>query len=463
MPCGATRPRTSRRLKMSARSVRHPANLTGLADMLASWPDKCGDTSLARARIADACLAYQATAGCPVAEPACEPAGAQIGPASPELVARAMASRIRYSEIDDILLSSCITPGSVVVPALFAMARLRPGTEVGLVAAAASAGYAVLGFCGELLDGASALARGQWPSRAAAALGAAATACVLMELDAEKCRHALALAATFAWHGRPAEPGREILFGWAVGAGVQCARLAASGVTGDITSLQQWPFGVDADGEAVRRAAAAAVDENAISAARIKPLCCARQSLPAVTAALALLGDHRVRPGDITGIDVWLPGPCRTFVDRPVPRTRLDSIASIHYQLAAALHDPAVLWDIERAELPLIPQARAVAAMLRLHEDRELTRTYPRRWPARILVETRTGSHDRLEPDLPEAPAEGMATVERKIERLYQHGSSRETTAIQMIAVCRQFSLAGDLLEVPAAIDRTCATMPPLD
>jgi 2-methylcitrate dehydratase PrpD len=461
MAGGATRSRGGRRLRMSATSVRDPANLTGLADMLASWPDKCGDASLARARIADACLAYQATADCPLAEPASEPGDAQTGSPSPELVARAMASRIRYSEIDDILLSSCITPGSVVVPALFAIARLRPSAEVGLVAAAASAGYAVLGFCGELLDGASALARGQWPSRAAAALGAAATACVLMELDADTCRHALALAATFAWHGRPDEPGREILFGWAVGAGVQCARLAASGVTGDIATLQRWPFGVDAGGGAIRGTAVTAVDENAISAARIKPLCCARQALPAAATALALLADHPTRPGDITGIDVWLPGPCRTFVDRPVPRTRLDSIASIQYQLAAALYDPAVLWDIERAGLPLIPQARAVAAIVRLHGDPELTRAYPRRWPARVLVETRTGSHDRLEPDLPEASAQALATVERKIARLYQPGSSRETTAGQMIAVCRQFCLAGDLLEIPAAIDRTCATAPP--
>ena len=73
-------------------------------------------------------------------------------------------SWLRTEEIDDILLETCVTPGSVAIPALFAAAWVRPETSPARLAAAVAAGYASLGLCGSLLGGATAVARGGWPN-----------------------------------------------------------------------------------------------------------------------------------------------------------------------------------------------------------------------------------------------------------------------------------------------------------
>jgi len=446
------------------------SDLGDLADALTSWPRPGADGErLARVRIADACVAYLATAasarrkgllpqravpagvGCGEGENhrpfgrnlADQPETSRTGLAAD--IAGTVASRIRYSEIDDILLESCVTPGSVVVPALFAAAAIRPEARPAELAAAAGAGYATLALCGGLLGGAESVARGEWPTRAAAAIGAAATAAVALGLDAAACRRGLALAAGLAWHGKAPEPAREVVFGWAVETGVRCALLAAQGGAGDPAALRRWPR---RDGEPAP--AALTLNRDAIAAARIKPLCSARQVLPAIACLLAIAD---AGPLEITGVDVWLSRPCRAFGDRPRVATRLDSIASIQYQAAAAVWAPAVLWDVTRDELSLLAQSESMAALLRLHEDPSLTREYPARWPARVTVTTRQGSYTRDDADSGETAADPLTEVRDKAARLFPAGGAARRASDAAIARSLTFGDAAGLTAILGSID----------
>jgi 2-methylcitrate dehydratase PrpD len=443
---------------VTAGSAVRLSDLSDLADTLTSWPRPgADDVRLARVRIADACVACLATGAGLGGGSNTGPFGRNrngdqpgAGLSGGAVLARSVASRIRYSEIDDILLESCVTPGSVVVPALLAAATIRPEASADELAAAAGAGYATLALCGGLLGGAESVAHGQWPTRAAAALGAAATAAVALGLDAAACRQGLALAAGLAWHGKAPEPAREIVFGWAVETGVRCALLAAQGGAGDPAALRRWPAG----GEPA--AGALTLRPDAIAAARIKPLCAARQVLPAITCLLAIAGAQRARhtePAEITAVDVWLSRPCLAFGDRPRVATRLDSIASIQYQAAAAVWAPGVLWDVTRDELSLLAQSQSMAALLRLHEDPALTREYPARWPARVIVTTRHGSYARDEPDSGETAAGPLAEVRDKAARLFPADSATRRASDDAIARCLTFGDAAGLTAILRSID----------
>src|SRR5262249_20864227 len=108
----------------------------------------------------------------------------------------------RSTEIDDIHLASCTTPGAVLVPtvlALGAMGRLR---ALRGVCAAALAGYEALIRVGVAGDGPIALHHGIWPTHAAATFGSAAAASRAYRLTREGTMAALTTALAFG-SGRP--------------------------------------------------------------------------------------------------------------------------------------------------------------------------------------------------------------------------------------------------------------------
>jgi 2-methylcitrate dehydratase PrpD len=116
----------------------------------------------------------------------------------------------RCSELDDIHLAACVTPGSVVVPTALAVASWRAGAaDDDAFLAACLAGYEVLIRWGLAVDGAHLLYRGTWPTALCAAFGAAATTGRLLGFDTERMAHTLAMAATL---DAPGDPGTG--YGW---------------------------------------------------------------------------------------------------------------------------------------------------------------------------------------------------------------------------------------------------------
>ena len=103
-------------------------------------------------------------------------------------------AQTRCTEVDDIHLASCTTPGSVVVSTVLALAAAGDLRSVGDVCAAALAGFESLIRFGVAIDGPTAIGKGVWPTHAAAAFGSAAVACRAYGLSVDQTAGALATA-----------------------------------------------------------------------------------------------------------------------------------------------------------------------------------------------------------------------------------------------------------------------------
>ena len=117
----------------------------------------------------------------------------------------------------------------------------------------------------------------------------------------------------------------------------------------------------------------------------LKPYPIARQALAAVEACRQL-ADSGTK--GISAITVSVPAAQSRIIDRPaLPSSRMQSIASVQYQIALALLSPDRLMEFDRT-LPFQTEAlRSLAAKVRVRRDARLEGQYPEVWPARVVVE----------------------------------------------------------------------------
>jgi len=331
---------------------------------------------------------------------------------------RRLCALTRSSEVDDIERRSCTTPGSVAVPVALALAGERPVSGPTLLAAVA-AGYETMVAIGEAVDGAFILYRGIWPSYLAAPLAAAATTARLLELDRSRFVDALAIAAArvVGIAGRPPrEPSsRWFLYGCAAAEGVASALAAAGGVAGDPAVLET-VLGLQTQDDF--REIRSSSKLPAVARVDVKPYCTARQVQSATEGARRAWGQLNDATVDaIIAIEVAVPEPYRSMIDQPRPSDRLSSIMSAQFQIAAALHDPARLYDVARTGLSLSGAGAAIGHAVSVVADPELTSLFPALWPAQVRVrlrDSREACARVLDPDGARAPGPGWDWLEDK-------------------------------------------------
>lgn len=301
----------------------------------------------------------------------------------------------RCSEIDDIHLASCITPGAVIVPTALAAAAHLPDVDDETFLAAIVAGYAVLVRFGTAVDGARILYRGIWPTYLCTSFGVVATIGRLLRCDADALADAFAIAATLAvgTSGRIASrTSRWLTQGCAAQSAALAALAAARGLHGDRSLLDgRWSelTGIGLDTGALL----AGLDEClAFPDVGFKPFCTARQALASVLALRALI-DEGVPVDPIADVLVAVPEAYRAMIDRPAfPAARQESLADVRYQLALAALRPEALFDVVRDPLADDAPLRAFMQRVRIEADPELDALYPQRWPGRVTVRLDDGS-----------------------------------------------------------------------
>lgn len=106
-------------------------------------------------------------------------------------------SAVHAFELDDLHAVSIVHPGSVVAPAVFAAASLRPGTSGADVLTALIAGYETAARVGMTM-GAAHLLAGWHPTGTHGTLGAAAAAGSVLGLDPDQMRNALGCAGSMS-------------------------------------------------------------------------------------------------------------------------------------------------------------------------------------------------------------------------------------------------------------------------
>lgn len=342
----------------------------------------------ARARLADTAFAAlvgadtgQGRAGAALARDLYGPAETLAGS-----LFRTVAA-VRMTEIDDVDLLSCTTPGSVVVPTVLALAVHCPAVVAGphgvmdTALGAIARGYDLVTGLGEAIDGPSRLAEGVWPTLAVAPVAACAITGLMLGFDRGQLDRAVTLAALAGHAGNPRGNARETMLAAAVVAGVGAA-----------LSLRQG-FAVEADGRegplaALLRPGADRRGPAGSQVARpaVKHFCSARQVMTAVSAVRSLLNGARPDPAAIERIVVEVPPAYARMIDKPQVASRRESLASAQYQLAASATNPARLLDVDRRDLRLEDGLRSLMARISVQGAPDLGEAYPRQWPARVRI-----------------------------------------------------------------------------
>lgn len=301
---------------------------------------------------------------------------------------------IRNTEIDDIHMASCTTPGSLVVPVALTLASASGKPSANDFARALAAGYEAMTRLSLAVSGATILYRGVWPTLFTGPVGAAATAAPLLGLDTRKTADALAIALTFA-SGAPGGHGeaspRWILLGQAARAGVFAALAAAKGYRGDRTLL---------DGDWLQRTHGIACDAapliaprqgaGAIDSISYKPYCAAKQGTAAIDGFRQLLGASS--PDEIASVRVAVPPSYAGMIGhRNASKGRIERITSAAYQLALAAYRPDMLEDVVRPDLSQDPKIAAFMSRVEVVADPELAPHFPRLYPARIEITAADG------------------------------------------------------------------------
>ena len=294
----------------------------------------------------------------------------------------AMCAAARASEADDIHAQSCVTIGSIVIPAALWAAR-RCDADDERLACAILAGYEAGTWLGVAIEGADRVYGGLWPSYFVAPFAAAATVAHFSG-SSETIGEALAIASGHIAGDMPApaEPtARWLSFAVAMQAGIRSAMFAQAGLRGDCSYLERRlarSFGTRVNGPAVN------IDgQFALVQTDMKPFCMAFQLLSAAQAAQHAV---KVDAGPIFAIRLRVPKQTLRMVDRPNPEPSV-ALTSGQLQIATAILRPELLYRRDREALLEDAEVRALMSRVTVEADARLSERYPEHWGASVEID----------------------------------------------------------------------------
>lgn len=339
-----------------------------------------------------------------------------------------LTAACRMTEIDDVDLLSCVTPGSIVAPTVLAVlasseVRDRAALSLDDVLDITARGYEVALGLGECMEGPSRLAKGVWPSLSVGAVTAAVVTSLLLGESEESIERAAVVASTQSLRGNPRGNARENLLAGAVvtGIGSALAVRRGFGVTGS--------RGGGALGRLLTQPARLAT-QGRIHRPTIKGFCSARQTMTAVAALQDVLAETGFSAPDIDRIDVAVPHEYASMIDKSSIGTRRESLSSAQYQLALAVCFPSGLYDVSRVNLRADREFLSVMAAVHVHGTSDLSGLYPARWPARVRV---TSGRETFDGVTDELPGEGDISAAALTAKLDAFGA----TAPELAAIAR--------------------------
>jgi 2-methylcitrate dehydratase PrpD len=297
---------------------------------------------------------------------------------------------IRSSEIDDIHLTSCTTPGSVIVPTCLALGL----PTVKALFAAMAAGYELLIRLGRAINGPVVLRKRVWPTYFAAPLGSAAAASRAYGLNVQKTAGALSTALTLSVGtsspARSSDASRWFTLGAAAANGFLAATNARDGSVGP-DDLLETHFGRIGGVRISRKFLLEDLGRTyLLDEVGLKPFPTARQALAAIEASRELVCSEGIDVASIQEIVVEVPESQLWVIDHPEPpQDRMASIVGVQYQIALALLEPACLSDMRRSPPVVNEQIRALMAKVVVRRAKALETHYPAAWPAQVTIKVK--------------------------------------------------------------------------
>ncbi|WP_421956407.1 MmgE/PrpD family protein [Polaromonas sp.] len=304
----------------------------------------------------------------------------------------------RLTEVDDIHMASCSTPGAIVTLTALAIAAQLPPDRRSAERLSASiiTGYEVMTRLGQAVDGPQMLHEGIWPTLLLAPVTTAAIASTLLGLNTERTAQALSIALA-ASTGRPGgsasagvSPGegtsaRWLLLGLATRTGCAAAFSAARGFDGDRGLLDNNQAaalqGLTISPAIIKRFFQ---EGPAVQETSIKPYCTAKHNIAAIYAFQQLL-ENGISQGDLTKIRVGLPASHAHMVGHnDVQTSRLSRITSCAHNIALAALSPDGLLDIEHCAPELGSDIARYADKVEVFVDADLQPVAPHAYPATV-------------------------------------------------------------------------------
>jgi 2-methylcitrate dehydratase PrpD len=328
-------------------------------------------------------------------------------------------------EQDDVHNGSVFHPGTVVFPAVLAVAQAEGASGRDLLVATV-AGYEVGIRVGEFLG------RSHYKTfhttGTAGTLASAAAVASLLALDADGTQHALGSAGTQAaglWEFlRDAADSKQLHTAKAAADGLLSAYLARSGVTGARRILEGAPriaAGMSTDADPAKLADGLGT-RWATNETSYKWHASCRHTHPAADALLLLMQRERLSPEQIAGVTARVhQGAIDVLGQVGEPASVHQAQFSMGTVLGLiALHGRAGLDEFEHHALE---DARVAAfrQRVRMVLDAEVDAAYPRRWVGKVDVETTDGRVLSARVDVPKGdPGNSLsrAELEEKAVRL---------------------------------------------
>ena len=332
--------------------------------------------------------------------------GARFPAAAAALVNGTLAHTLDF---DDTHLPSVLHPSASVVPAALAVAEAegRSGLEAIVAIAVGNEINVRLGSAGFDAETNVNLffEHGLHATSICGALAAAATAAVLMGLDADGIGHAIAIAGSMGAGlleaNRTGGTVKRIHCGWAAHAGISAAELARHGLTGPLTVMEgrfgflQATCGERADVGWLTRGLGTDWELPKIG---FKPYPCNHFTHPGIDAALQLRAAG-LRPEEIESIVLGAPTSVLRTIGQP-PEEKARPQSGYHAQFSGPFTVAAALvgggglglyLDDFSDELARDPLRLSLAARVRCVPDEECDRLFPHSFPARLTVTTTGG------------------------------------------------------------------------
>jgi 2-methylcitrate dehydratase PrpD len=245
-------------------------------------------------------------------------------------------------------------------------------------------------------------ARGFHPTGVYGALGAAASAAIVLGATRETLAQALGIAGSMgagsmaylqngAWT-------KKLHAGWAAMSGLVAAILAVTGFKGPEAILDA-PYDMlrsHSDQVALEKLHEELAQRAEIERMSFKPWACCRAVHPAISAVLTATRGRPFGPSDVTAVDLVIPEEDLLLVAEPeeakrLPRSTVDAQFSLYWATAVALARGQVgLDDFEQDALD-DAALRELSTRVTYRTDAELTARRPLEFPCRVRITLRDG------------------------------------------------------------------------
>jgi 2-methylcitrate dehydratase PrpD len=375
------------------------------------------------------------------------------------LAALANGTLVNAADFDDTHKRALLHTGSVVVPAVLALAQERTLTGREVIAAV------VAGYETAVRVGMAVMPTHYrfWHSTATnGTFGAAAGAACALGLDAGRTRMALGFAGTQAaglnTFFTSGDFTKSLHPGKAAFNGIVSARLAALGATSPPTMLEHEKgyinaFSLEPDAEALTRGLGRdwEILQNGF---KFFPSILAGHG--AIQATLAAVADNGIVPIDIAGLVLETYATVRSHFSAKDVSTPMGARVSVPYCMAIAAIDGAVGQRQFAPDRIADPAVRALLANTEVVADAELTRLYPAKFPARVTVTLKNGRRVQAYRDFPKGDPQDALTPAEIEGKFLDNVSARHKAAEgrEIVRLIRTLPSLDDLAPLFAMLGR---------